>query len=306
MLLKIPGSAVAIAVVAASAVLSAQVRPFVVAAYSDGGLVPFARFTGTRWVNTWPTPDESDVRVPPLAEVPTTWLGKPVPRQWTFWPASGNRRSVTVVGTRRGDGTGGGCTQPAVLTMDQTLGSESQGLAIATDQLIEAVRRVQPSTPEWRHLEPVIDAAVRTNERRLVASKPFNRAWQQEALAEVDVFQAPLTIETVYRPVADASPVLYYFEAVRSANRRNGSSLTMKVSGWVRPEANGGLAAFALFGNVFDDEATWTVTPLAIVRIAERVFWITGVGGYESYSFVIRDVSPTAIRDVLTSDNGGC
>jgi hypothetical protein len=303
---KTPASIVVMAIVVASAALSAQPRPFVVAAYSDGGLVPFARFTGARWVNTWPMPAESDVPVPPLAEIPTIWLGKPVPRQWSFWPASGSRRPVTVVGARRGSGTGGGCTQPAVLTMDQTLDSESRGLAVDTDQVVEAIRRVQPSSAEWRHLEPVIHAAVRANERRLVAIGPINRPWQQEALTEVDVFQAPLAIEAVYRPVADASPILYYFEAVRSANRRNGSLLSMKVSGWVRPDPNGRTSAFQLFGRVFDDEAMWTMTPLAIVRLAQRVFWITAVTHYESSSFVIRDVSASAIRDVLTSDNGGC
>lgn len=79
-----------------------------------------------------------------------------------------------------------------------------------------------------------------------------------------------------------------------------------KVSGWVRPDPNGRTSAFALFGRVFDDEGMWTMTPLAIVRLAPRVFWITAVTLYESSSFVIRDVSPSAIRDVLTSDNGGC
>jgi hypothetical protein len=299
-------SIVAIAVVVASGALSAQPRPFVVAAYSDGGLVPFARFADGRWVNTWPMPSDSDVRVLPLAEIPTTWLGRPVPRQWTFWPASGSRRRVTVVGTRRGNGVGGGCTQPAVLTMDQTPVEESRGLAVDTDQVVEAVRRVPRSSTEWRHLEPVIDSAVRDNERRLVEIGSLNRPWQQEALAEVNVFQAPLSIDTVYRPVADTSPILYYFEAVRSANRKNASLLRLKVSGWVRPDSNGRFTAFALFGSVFDDDGMWSMTPLAIVRLAGHVFWIAALSRYESSSFVIRDVSPNAIRDVLTSDNGGC
>jgi len=303
---KTLGSTIAMVVVAASAVLSAQVRPFVIAAYSDGGLVPFARFTGTNWVNTWPTPDEANVRVPPLAEAPATWLGKAIPRQWIFWPEAGGRRSITVVGTRRGDGTGGGCSVPAVLATAEPLGPESRGLAVDTNQPIEPVRRVELSSPEWRRLEPVIDSAVRTNERRLITIRPHNRAWQAEQLAEVDVFQAPLTIDRVYRPVADAVPVVYYFEAVRTATRKNGTPLTMKVSGWVRPDATGGLAAFALLGSVYDDEGMWDVMPLAIVHVAQRVFWITSVGHWESSSFVIREVSPTAVRDVLTTDNGGC
>ena len=93
---------------------------------------------------------------------------------------------------------------------------------------------------------------------------------------------------------------------MRSAKRSNASLLSLKVSGWVRLDSNGRTSAFALFGSVFDDEGTWSVTPLAIVRVAGRVFWITAVSRYESSSFVIRDVSPSAIRDVLTSDNGGC
>jgi hypothetical protein len=110
----------------------------------------------------------------------------------------------------------------------------------------------------------------------------------------------------VYRPVADTSPVLYYFEAVRRANRKNGSVLSLKVSGWLRRDSAGRTSAFALFGSVFSEDGTWSVMPLAIVRVAGRVFWITLATGYESASFVIRDVSPSAVRAVLTSDNGGC
>jgi hypothetical protein len=148
-----------VALAVASAALSVQPRSFVVAAYSYGGLVPFARFAGGRWVNTWPAPRESDVPVPPLSEIPTTWLGKSVPREWTFWPSSGIRRRMTVVGTRRGRGTGGGCTQPAVLTMGQTVGEETRGLAVDTDQVLGAVRLVSASSAEWRDYEPVIDSA---------------------------------------------------------------------------------------------------------------------------------------------------
>jgi hypothetical protein len=110
----------------------------------------------------------------------------------------------------------------------------------------------------------------------------------------------------VYGPVAEASSAIYYFEAVRRANRKDGSMLSLKVGGWLRRDSNDHTSAFALSGSVVEDESMWSVTPLAIVRVAGRVFWVATDARYESSSFIIRDVSPGAVRDVLTTDNGGC
>src|SRR5688572_485823 len=61
----------------------ADETPFVVGVTSwNGSIEVLGRFDGMRWVNTWPEVDEPSRPVPRLADMPTAWLGKPVPREW--------------------------------------------------------------------------------------------------------------------------------------------------------------------------------------------------------------------------------
>src|SRR5678816_3808075 len=55
----------------------------------NGAIEIVGRFTGQTWVNTWPVPAEFPVPVPAIDDVPDTWLGRPVPRQWTIWSKAG-------------------------------------------------------------------------------------------------------------------------------------------------------------------------------------------------------------------------
>jgi len=193
-----------------------------------------------------------------------------------------------------------------MLTVSDATGREETGLAVDNDQVLEQVREVEATSAEWRRLQPVVETTVRANERRLASIEPSNPAWQREVLATTHLFDAPLTVETLYRSASHTSPVLYYFEAVRTVSRTDGLSISAKVSGWLRPDRGGRLSAFALTGSVYDEEGMWSLTPLAVVRLAGRVFWITNVSHYESSEYVIRDVSPTAVRRVLTAYGGGC
>src|ERR1039457_3238471 len=87
---------------------------------SAGDLVqlePIARFTGTEWANTWPEPAEDDVPVPELSNVPTSWLGKPVPRDWTLPFIEGGTTTAIALRTLREKG---GCSSPVVLQLSKT------------------------------------------------------------------------------------------------------------------------------------------------------------------------------------------
>ena len=71
-------------------------KPFVLAAADFmGGLKIVGRFDGSKWLNSWPEPAESDVPVPLLSQVPESWLGQrgaakldPVARRGTKMPVT--------------------------------------------------------------------------------------------------------------------------------------------------------------------------------------------------------------------------
>jgi hypothetical protein len=78
----------------------------------DGPLLPIARYTGRKWVNTWPDLEDAEAPVPSLQRVPRSWLGKGIPLRWTVWFTTGGRAQIRVTGIERS----GGCLAPATLT----------------------------------------------------------------------------------------------------------------------------------------------------------------------------------------------
>jgi len=52
----------------------------------SGAIIPFARYDGARWVNTWPAPvDPSQNRTPPVVPALREWLGENAPASWRLW-----------------------------------------------------------------------------------------------------------------------------------------------------------------------------------------------------------------------------
>jgi hypothetical protein len=64
------------------------VTPFTVAVLqSNGALIPFASYDGTKWFNAWPGPDEqSDAKIEGPGQIPSTWTGGVrLPESWRLW-----------------------------------------------------------------------------------------------------------------------------------------------------------------------------------------------------------------------------
>lgn len=274
-----------------------------------GALEPIGRFTGAVWVNTWPTPDESNVAVPALEDVPRSWLGKSVPPQWTLWK-NGIPRTVTVAGTRRGYGSGGGCTHPAVLTLAKPQGGPDtfyeNGLAVDTNQPIDAIRQLDRADVEWTQAAPFVQATFRANEQR--AMDNGNRRWLSEVLAKakVDLATVPIGIEGLFRADTIESSPMYYAIAARRA-RTADDTIGVIVWGWLRRDATGRWSASAVTGHPFgSDTPGYELFPLGVLRVAARVFWIVSRGGYESRVFEIYEIAGSNVVRVLATDSGAC
>jgi hypothetical protein len=285
--------------------------PAFVLAISDSGkaLEPIGRFTGSAWVNTWPPPDEPHVTVPPLDRVPLSWLGKRVPRQWTLWQ-NGDRRTVTVTGTRRGDASGGGCTSPAVLTLTAPQGPpdtrDDIALAVDTAQEIVSLRALGHSDIEWAQLQPFVAEMFRANEQR--AMRNGNRRWFVEALAraKTNLASVPIRVEAVVRPAGTARPPLYYVVAARRADTGSGT-VGVIIWGWTQRDATGRWSALGVTGHSFGDDTPGNgLNPLGVLRVGTRTFWVMSRTGYESLGYEIYEVTASDVVRTLAVASGEC
>lgn len=108
----------AIAVTVTLVLLSAssspsKTAPFTVAVVDAGGrLLPVTRFDGRRWLNTWTLQLERHEPLPvsSIDDIPTRWLGRPVPREWAMF-AGAEWHTIRTTGVGRWDR----CISPVVL-----------------------------------------------------------------------------------------------------------------------------------------------------------------------------------------------
>jgi len=298
------------AVVSASGRQAPGPRPFVLAFSGwNGALQILGRFTGTTWINTWPAPAETDVSVPPLSQVPTLWLGQPVPRNWTLWMRDGLKVPVAVAGTRRGAGDGGGCTQPLVLALNLPQGTPpgllDGGLAVDTDQPVEEFESLSSATLRFLRFEPLIRETFSAHERQVIDQSGQESA--AELRARMD--RIPIRVEALFMPVRyDIAPLIYYFVATKRVEDDHGSTRGIVISGWIRTSSEKQGTAFGVSGHAFSGDAHPGdgLRPLGVLRVASRVFWVMGAPGYESTAFHIYEVTAAGINLVLTVDGGGC
>ena len=277
----------------------------------SGGIEIVGRYTGERWVNTWPPPVEPGGPVPALAQIPAAWLAKSVPRDWHVWGRDGASFVMRVNGTRRGVGESQGCTQPLVLTLDTPTGVPRDFfddlIAIDTPQPVERVEPVLREGTEWLRLEPVIRSAVLARQAAMLSGGE----WTADVRARVA--SAPVRVESLIRASrADLPLFAYYFSATKRIEH-DGSTLGFVVSGWILavgsgPESPSNARTSNVKARRFggEEDSGRALEPLAIFRVGTRVFWLVSVPGYEWVTFVFVEVTPANVRDVLTTDGGGC
>src|SRR3954470_9592135 len=78
------------------------VTPFTVAVLqANGALIPFATYDGTKWLNTWPGPDEqSNAKIEGLGKIPPAWTGGVrLPESWRLWLPNDTSYYLKALGT---------------------------------------------------------------------------------------------------------------------------------------------------------------------------------------------------------------
>jgi hypothetical protein len=298
---------------AAVASLAGQRQAPLVIAYvvSDGELVPIARYDGAAWQNTWPAPIAHDAPLPVrrVDEIPTAWLGQPVPLMWTAWSqATEKQQRVTVTGVDRD----GSCFQ--AITLDTSFKSDllSDGLAFNRPTTVDAIVDVEQRSSGWGAFRREMAPHFRTAITRAVRSQPGGEQSEPGAkllaLARADKFaDETVVVQTVFRD--PRFPVLFI-----EAQRHFGGIAAdidddaLSYRGWFRRNRAGALipisASVASFSTA--EGRLPRYSPVGILRLGSGSIWVMSEWGIESQTIVLFDVSAKGVRKLISADVSGC
>jgi hypothetical protein len=302
---------------AAAAALPGQAQAPLIVAYmtSDGELVPIARYDGMAWQNTWPAPIERDTPLPvrTVDEIPTAWLGQPVPLTWTAWSQSTRKQQrVTVTGIDRD----GSCFEAITLATSFKPDPPSEGLAFDRPTTVDAIiesgvsRPVEQSSPELKLLRREVAAHFRTAITKAAFPRPGSEQGEMAevlALARAD----KLTDETVVVQAVFRDPrfPVYFIEAERQRGEIPADTgYELSYGGWFIRDPAAALTPISTSIVAFPagDDKLPRYTPIGILRLGVRSIWAMSEWGKESQTIVLFDVSAKAVRKLTSADVSGC
>jgi len=304
------GAVAAALAVGAISVLPAQAPSSVVAVSTGGTLLPLARFDGTRWINTWPAPEDYTVPVPPIARVPQKWLGMRLPNEWTLWFTTGGSVKVRPARIVRG----GGCIgSPELELTTEPTAPESLidkvhvGLATAGTPIpVEAVRRLTDADAEWDAVAATLASAYEAR-RSALEVEPLRDHADAARIGALFASAQPSTA-WLFASAAEHQPTAYTFEFAKQVTLE-GSLIRASLSGWLVRNAEGRLVVPQTTAR-FEQDPEGTDVPLAvplgIVRTGMEAVWVIEHHPGEVTKFHLVAINPAGVRTVLFIDAGGC
>ena len=293
---------------------------------TDGRLVPFAAWNGTSWERAWPAADEAiparinvETGLPAPTDVdavPSIWSRREerVPRNWSVRPAAGGRpirarvRGAEIVVAHCGGQVALATDLPDPTADDDALfrlGLEGRsGVAVAGPTRIIAIEEVPRSNPLWNEALRIVRAGFDAREKAKAESGPGKLPRYEPT--------PPVQLVTLRRQAGSTNAPLY-FESERSyptgpffADRTCPTKTLM--SGWLVRPTTGRLALLdpQVFVTDCDEKEKNTLYPLGAVRAGGRSFWVMQEHGWEDESFVLLDVGPSHVQQVMKVEGGGC
>ena len=295
--------------------------PFTVAVLqSNGALIPFATYDGTKWLNTWPGPDEqSDAKVEGLGKIPAAWTGGVrLPESWRLWLPNDTSYYLKALGTAyvKND-----CSDHWSLTVDfpkQATGCNNCcpvptiGIALSSD------RQMMPMT------ETGVTAAVRT---------AIQTAFNQLETIEISRVSAqygapggrlPYTGQPTDAASRNSSPLavkawsgsalnsgfdtIYYIEAKREYSKPanfndSGCPGVSAFRGWVLADTSGKTSVINknLVIEDCDTKSFLSNIPMGLIDINGVNHAIVQTGGWESQAYRILRIEANSVREIVTT-----
>ena len=278
----------------------------------SGAIIPFARYDGARWVNTWPAPvDPSQNRTPPVVPALREWLGENAPASWRLWLPNGTTHAIRATGSEYLKDT---CGTNWVLSTDfpKTLNPRpftcplrTIGIVFSTDQKLIPFYPGNHSGIALSALEKAGEAAEigqmrDENEARARLGTreraSFGPDWDVTSRARF-----PLKVERTWSAETDNGDVFSYLEANRRFDLESSKECARfsVFHGWVADNAK------VLKSNVVltdcDFKEAEFITPMGLVDLKGGLFAIIQVNGWEGQAYAILKIGPTEVTTVLDS-----
>ncbi len=292
-------------------------------ARSDGVIIPFACFDGSRWDNPWPEAGATaDTSIHALDAIPKAWYDPlaAIPREWFIRTISESFRAVEVkravsAQSRRSSITGlesGFISKNTVRSWEPQPGSPSipqtnrgiskEGIALSRNSQTYAIAAVEKESAEWRAMFAVIrEEFSKAEEKR---GHPLQKEVREgEELVMLSLYKG------VREP--DGSTVCR-FEAARNyvaSALLPGSSPAgcSRLSGWIRLDRTGrpSLIQKEFVLERFSAPLEQALFPLGMLAIGGINFWVVEERLHGDEYYKILEINRSGVRTVVRAYGGG-
>jgi formylglycine-generating enzyme required for sulfatase activity len=264
----------------------------------DDTIVPFALFTGSGWINSWPIGRPVMPGVPPdtsltLDGLPSRWYSpfQRLPREWLIRGTDGSLTTITVtrpitvnshcetfVGLLIGNAKTPEDTRAPVRIM---------GFAASAAIITAPVESVTEGSEEWSRIFAFV-------QKRTDAAAAFTKATIKSYTLRLERGLPEEDGSVVYR---------YNIESDTEApGRRSGETMSMRITsyGWVRSDHINTLSYCSGEGKRIGD-----MIPLGTFMFGGKTFWVVKYQFSESESYAVIEVG-SAVKNVIDTYGGGC
>lgn len=289
--------------------------PFLLAVlHRDGLAIPFAAFTGKKWVTPWPQQQRGELPIT-LADVDEDWwgIGAPPQRLALWW----NGQKTTEVSITSLAQVRALCSARLGLRTDYKPRElapprlrqpyPKDGLLVSDGVEMGRIDAVERDSAEWSRAAALIPGEFNKNERRAINS--FD-GWEHPIREETRK-KTPLTIEALYRAPSDEPGwITYFVEAVRQYPARlrdAGCGLATTGQGWLHIGPKGKTHVELTSRVTYcDRKGVGFMLPFGTVRAAGRTYWVYQYSGYEDEFYQVVRPEPDDVKVVAGYHAGSC
>ena len=289
--------------------------PFLLSVLNRDGLaIPFAAFTGKRWLAPWPQ-HQRGVLPMTLADVENDWWGgEPRPETMAVW----------MNGQRIGDASFAALSQVRVLCSTR-LGLRTDyvprelvpprlkqpfpkdGVLVSNDVPLGRIDVVERGSAEWTRALELLTDEFNKMEKRAIAS--FD-GWRHP-FSEADRKRTPITMEAMYRAPSDARGwTTYFVETVRQFPvrlRDGGCGLLTVGQGWVHVGPDGKRHVDLTSRVTYcDRKGVGFMLPFGTVRAGDKTYWIYQYSGYDDEFYQVVRPEPDDVKVAAGYHGGSC
>ena len=320
-------AAVSVAVLHAEPVQPAANTPFLLSVLNRDGLaIPFAAFTGKRWLTPWPQ-DQRGVLPMTLDDVERDWWGdQDRPQKMALW----------MNGQQAGEASFTALSQVRVLCSAR-LGLRTDyvprelvpprlrqpfpkdGVLVSNGIPMGRIETIERGAAEWTRALQLLTNEFDKMEKRAIRS--FD-GWEHP-IKEADRKRTPITMEAMYRAPSDAKGwTTYFVETVRqfpkpqvflaptgdyARLRDGGCGLVTVGQGWVHVGPDGKHHVDLTTRITYcDRKGVGFMFPFGTIRAGDKTYWVYQYSGYDDEFYQVVRPEPDDVKVVAGYHGGSC